>query len=180
MTVGIYLVRHQRRRSGFPPAPFQVWHAAAALSILVNLFLLVMPWYPPEGGATGGDVSFWYATYCVVGVGIIVGCAVYYAFWCHILPRLGGYAIRTETIVLKADGSVTHRLLRIPNTEVAEYDRTHDGAGDLIQQEPQAIDGGGSQGPERRQDVEDAGGKFVKRLHVKSSRPLSVSVEAKA
>jgi hypothetical protein len=27
-----------------------------------------MPWYPPAGGQYAGDVSFWYATYAVVGV----------------------------------------------------------------------------------------------------------------
>jgi hypothetical protein len=38
--------------------------------LLVQLVLLIMPWYPPTGGANGGDVSFWYATYCAVGLGM--------------------------------------------------------------------------------------------------------------
>ena len=36
--------------------------------ILVQLFVVVMPWLPPKGGPYAGDVSFWYATYCVVGI----------------------------------------------------------------------------------------------------------------
>jgi hypothetical protein len=53
--------------------------------ILQSVALLIMPWYvaplligwsilrksfriPPKGGSKGGDVGFFYATYCVVAV----------------------------------------------------------------------------------------------------------------
>lgn len=39
-------------------------------SIIVNVFLLVMPFIPPAGGPYAGDVSFWYATYAVTGIGM--------------------------------------------------------------------------------------------------------------
>jgi hypothetical protein len=42
------------------------------------VFILAMPWYPPPGGRFGGDVSFWYATYCVVGL----------AMYVHLFPLL--------------------------------------------------------------------------------------------
>lgn len=60
MAVGLYLVRLQRRKVGLGRAEFKAWHVALIFTIIVNLFLLVMPWYPPRGGAHGGDVSFWY------------------------------------------------------------------------------------------------------------------------
>lgn len=47
---------------------FKAWYAAIIFSLAINIFILVMPWYPPPGGRFGGDVSFWYATYCVVGL----------------------------------------------------------------------------------------------------------------
>ena len=89
-----------------------------------------MPWYPPEEGEA--DVSFWYATYCAVGIGLMVGCVIYYYVWIKILPRVGHYTMRPETIFLDQDGSVTHRLRKIPNAELAEWDRTHDEAGNIL------------------------------------------------
>lgn len=68
LAVGLYVVRFRRRKLGLPKSNFHAWDAAVIFTILVNLFLLIMPWYPPTGGATGGDVSFWYATYAVTGV----------------------------------------------------------------------------------------------------------------
>lgn len=70
MAAGVYIIRRHRSRIGVGRSEFRAWDAAVIIYLLVNLFLLVMPWYPPEGGATGGDVSFWYATYCVVGIGM--------------------------------------------------------------------------------------------------------------
>ena len=69
-TFGLILIRYRRKKLGIPPAEFRTWWVAIFFSLAVNVFILVMPWYPPPGGADGGDVSFWYATYCVVGLGM--------------------------------------------------------------------------------------------------------------
>jgi hypothetical protein len=29
-----------------------------------------MPWVPPKGGINAGSVSFFYATYCIAGIGM--------------------------------------------------------------------------------------------------------------
>ena len=68
MAVGLYFVRHRRQKLGVPRASFRAWDVALIFTILVNLYLLIMPWYPPDTGADGGDVSFWYATYVVTGI----------------------------------------------------------------------------------------------------------------
>ncbi|CAO2649954.1 Nn.00g012460.m01.CDS01 [Neocucurbitaria sp. VM-36] len=128
MVVGIYYIRYRRRKEGLPPAPFQAWHSALILSAAVCLFILIMPWYQPEES----DVSFWYATYCVVGIGLMVGMGLYYLLWIKILPKFGKYKIRTETLMSDRDGSVTHRLKRVKNELVEEWDRTHDEAGNLL------------------------------------------------
>ena len=71
MALGLYLVRARRRRLGLSKREgFRAWDVAVVFTVLVNLYLLVMPWYPPATGATGGDVSFWYATYVVTGIGM--------------------------------------------------------------------------------------------------------------
>jgi amino acid transporter len=67
-TFGLLLIRRRRKRLGIERSQFRVWNVAVVFSLAVNVFILVMPWYPPPGGRFGGDVSFWYATYCVVGL----------------------------------------------------------------------------------------------------------------
>ena len=75
MALGLYLVRYRRGKLGLPrlrsqEGGFRAWDIAVLFTIAINLYLLVMPWYPPPGGVTGGDVSFWYATYVVTGIGM--------------------------------------------------------------------------------------------------------------
>lgn len=74
MALGVYFIRRQRSKLGLQrnSAEFRAWDVAIVFFIAVQLFLLIMPWYPPTDGATGGDVTFWYATYCVVGLGMCV------------------------------------------------------------------------------------------------------------
>lgn len=67
-TFGLLLIRRRRKRLGIPESGFRTWDIAIWFSLAVNIFILVMPWYPPPGGRFGGDVTFWYATYCVVGL----------------------------------------------------------------------------------------------------------------
>jgi len=64
---------------------------------------------PPEDGKA--DVSFWYATYCVVGLGILAACGAYYYFWIILLPRWSGYEIVEEVIDL-GGGARTGCLVR--------------------------------------------------------------------
>lgn len=67
-TFGLLLIRRRRARLMAESSDFKVWNIAILFSLLINVFILAMPWYPPPGGKFGGDVSFWYATYCVVGL----------------------------------------------------------------------------------------------------------------
>ncbi|KAG8156440.1 hypothetical protein KVR01_013674 [Diaporthe batatas] len=130
MGVGLYVVRWRRKRANLPEPEFKAWHVVVIFNILVQLYLLVMPWYPPEGGQYAGDVSFWYATYAVTGVAILVTCGVYYWFWAKLIPKWRGYQLRQ--VVIKLDnGAQTHEIKKIPNEELAEFDATHDAAGRL-------------------------------------------------
>ncbi|KAK0638307.1 High-affinity methionine permease [Lasiodiplodia hormozganensis] len=128
MAVGIYIVRWRRRKANLPEPEFKAWNVVIIFNILVQLYLVIMPWYPPAGGQYDGDVSFWYATYAVTGIAILLVCAGYYWLWAFLLPKWKGYQLRQELIRLD-DGAQSHRLRKIPNAEVAEWDATHDAAG---------------------------------------------------
>ncbi|KAF2638768.1 LAT family L-amino acid transporter [Massarina eburnea CBS 473.64] len=127
MVVGIYSIRYRRKRDGLPPATFQSWHSALILSALICLFILIMPWFPPEDS----DSSIWYATYCAVGLGLMAAMGLYYWVWIKLLPKIKKQSIRTETLIAE-DGSVSHHLKRVLHTEVEEWDRTHDSAGNIL------------------------------------------------
>ncbi|KAL6416334.1 hypothetical protein AUP68_00551 [Ilyonectria robusta] len=96
----------------------------------VKIFLIVMPWYPPAGGMYAGDVSFWYATYVVTGIGILLACGLYYWTWVYLLPRWKGYRLRQEVLSLD-DGVQTHRINKIPISQLDEWDENHDATGRL-------------------------------------------------
>lgn len=70
MAIGVYVIRRRRSRNKIPRSEFRVWDVILVFFILIQVYVLVMPWWPPEGGAYAGDVSFWYATYCVVGIAV--------------------------------------------------------------------------------------------------------------
>lgn len=129
MAVGIFLVRYRRSRLGLPRAEFRAWNAVLVFNIVVNLYIFVMPWYPPQGGAFSGVLSFWYATYVVVGVGILTGCGIYYCFWVSLIPKLRGYRIRQ--VVLDVDGGAaqSHQLIQVPVCELTAWDAAHDAVG---------------------------------------------------
>ncbi|RAK87617.1 high affinity methionine permease [Aspergillus costaricaensis CBS 115574] len=128
LAIGILITRHRRQRLNFPPSGYRAWTISVYFAILSSLYMLVAPWYPPSTGADGGDVSFWYATYCVVGIAIIAACGVYYYLWVKILPRVGGYELR-QTIINVGGDATAHKLVRVPKAQVEEWDREHDASG---------------------------------------------------
>jgi hypothetical protein len=70
LAIGLVIIRQRRKRLNLGAPDYQAWHVTVGFSILSNLYMVAMPWYPPSTGATGGDVSFWYATYCAVAIGM--------------------------------------------------------------------------------------------------------------
>lgn len=68
LAIGLYIVRYRHKRVGRGRPEFKAWDALLIFFILLQVYILAMPWWPPEGGPYAGEVSFWYATYCVVGI----------------------------------------------------------------------------------------------------------------
>ncbi|RSL57498.1 hypothetical protein CEP54_008282 [Fusarium duplospermum] len=132
MAVGLYVVRWRRSKANLPEPEFKAWHPVIIFNIMIQLYLLIMPWYPPEGGQYAGDVSFWYATYAVTGLAILLICGGYYWLWAFLLPKWKGYELRQELVSFE-DGAQSNQLRKIPNAELAEWDAAHDAAGRRIE-----------------------------------------------
>jgi hypothetical protein len=64
--------------------------------------------------------------------GSLALCVIYYVTWMHILPYFGKYTIRQETIYLDNEGTNTHRLVKVPNHEVDDWDARHDATGKAL------------------------------------------------
>ncbi|EJD39110.1 amino acid transporter [Auricularia subglabra TFB-10046 SS5] len=109
LAAGVWVIRARRTKEGLPLSTTPASDALVALFLAKSVFMLVMPWIPPEKGRS--DVSIWYATYCVVGLGILALCGVYYYFWIILLPKWGGYEI-IEEVVEMDDGAKVRRLVR--------------------------------------------------------------------
>ena len=75
MGIGLIIIRRRRARAAIPPSGYRVWNVALLFYILIQLYILAMPWWPPKGGPYAGSVSFWYATYCVTGIAMCVTAA---------------------------------------------------------------------------------------------------------
>ncbi|KAJ8059549.1 hypothetical protein OCU04_011205 [Sclerotinia nivalis] len=94
--------------------PFKAWLPAVWIRIAVCLALIAGPFFPPEKG--NADVGFWYATYAVVGVGIMLFGLGWWAVVFWVLPRWGRYRVEEEVEVL-GDGTSVTRLVRVKNDE---------------------------------------------------------------
>ncbi|PBP26362.1 High-affinity methionine permease [Diplocarpon rosae] len=128
MAVGLFSIRRYRSRIHVGRAEFRAYDGVVVFYLAVQVFLLVMPWVPPEGGIYAGNVSFLYATAPIVGIGLLLVCGVYYWVWIIVLPTHRRYAIRQELIVLDT-GEATHSLIRVPLEKIAEWDSVHDVTG---------------------------------------------------
>ncbi|KAG2145340.1 amino acid/polyamine transporter I [Suillus bovinus] len=119
MAIGLWLLRRRRALASLAPSKYRARNIYISLYLLSTVFLLIMPWVPPEPGHS--DVSFWYATYCVVALGLLAVCGVYYWLWIIFLPWMGGYTIVEEVERLE-DGALTARLTRKYHPSVADID----------------------------------------------------------
>ncbi|PGH29685.1 hypothetical protein GX50_07571 [[Emmonsia] crescens] len=85
LSVGLLILRY---KAPDLPRPFKAWTFAVWISIAFSIGLLAAPFFPPEDGK--GDVSFFYATYAIVGLGILALAAIYWFLWAVLIPRWKG------------------------------------------------------------------------------------------
>lgn len=58
----------------------------------------------------------------------LAACGVYYWIWTSYLPRRGNYTIR-QTVIVLDNGAQTHKLNKVPNSQLSEWDAQHDVVG---------------------------------------------------
>ncbi|KAI0660293.1 high affinity methionine permease [Cubamyces menziesii] len=101
VVVGLFWLRWRKPHL---PRPIKVWWPLAVFFLASTVFLLVMPFLPPENGV--GDTPPFPITckYCLVSIGVLAGGVLYWAIW-HVVPRWFGYeyVLRKETL---SDGTV--------------------------------------------------------------------------
>ncbi|PYH98118.1 methionine permease [Aspergillus ellipticus CBS 707.79] len=109
VTLGLLILRY---REPDLPRPFKAWLPAVWLRIAVCLALLTAPFFPPADGKS--DVHFFYATYAIVGVAVILLGVLYWYVWTVVLPRRGGYRLEEKEEVLDEGTKIT-KLVRSYN-----------------------------------------------------------------
>jgi len=109
LAISLGLIRLRMSRPDLQ-RPFKAWLPAVWLRIAICVALITAPFIPPKNGS--GDVSFFYATYAIVGVGIIVFGFLYWYIWLVVLPRLYNYYIEEQAEILD-DGTSITKLVRI-------------------------------------------------------------------
>ncbi|KXG48033.1 Amino acid/polyamine transporter I [Penicillium griseofulvum] len=105
ITLGLLIVRY---REPHLPRPFRAWLPAVWLRVVVCLVLLVTPFIPPPNWK--GDVDFFYATYALVGIGIVLFGVLYWYVWTVLIPRWGGYQLEEDKEIM-ADGTSIIKLV---------------------------------------------------------------------
>ncbi|RYC65832.1 hypothetical protein CHU98_g408 [Xylaria longipes] len=123
MAIGLWIIRYRHKRLNRERPAFKAWDVCLVFFLLVQIYTIATPWIPPKGGPYAGEA--------VVGIGVIVLCAIYYVIWMYILPKSGGYQLRPEILNVGNQGANTHRLVKVPLGEVDEWDSEHDEAGRL-------------------------------------------------
>ncbi|CAE6431953.1 unnamed protein product [Rhizoctonia solani] len=104
---GVWILRRRRERLDLPEHAYKAPNVAVIMYVVQSIVLLVMPWIPPKGGSKGGDVGFFYATYCVIAILLLLLSGFYYWVRLCALPQWFGYELVEETVSLPGGVKVT-------------------------------------------------------------------------
>jgi len=96
----IYVHRQDHYHDWNPPIKATL--PVAVVFALSNLYLIIAPFVPPEGGQNVYEhLPYW--LHCVVGAGFLLAGGVYWTVWAVLLPKWVGYRLVRET-VMQRDG----------------------------------------------------------------------------
>lgn len=132
LIAGLLLLRRQRKELGYTSNDFRVPLPIIIVTILFYIFVIAMAWVPPKGGSLkGSDVSFFYATYPITTIGILLLCVAYYFVWAKILPKIGHYEHRLSHY--SEDDVRGHTVVQVKLDELEAWDAQHDASGRVIE-----------------------------------------------
>jgi amino acid transporter len=122
---GLLKIRRERRLKGLGKKGQYLPLPLIILLLLFELFVIAIAFVPPKGTLIGSDVSFFYATYAIVTIGLLLVCAAYYFIWRYTLPKLGNYVHR-EVIYRLENGELGNTVVKVKLDELEEWDKEHD------------------------------------------------------
>lgn len=122
--VGLFKLRAARKKQGLGYREFHIWTPVLVLAILWTLFVFAMAFVPPKGTLIGSDVSFFYATYPLTTIGLLILSFIYYYIWAYVLPKYGKYVNKIEIFQLES-GELGHTVVHVPLSQVAEWEAVH-------------------------------------------------------
>ncbi|KAK0388951.1 hypothetical protein NLU13_2528 [Sarocladium strictum] len=76
-------------------SPWHTYLPVSVLYILASVFMIVVPFIPPEEGSWNAE-GYPYYVFPIVGVAVLLLGVLWWVVWNRILPRLGGYRIVAE------------------------------------------------------------------------------------
>jgi len=106
VAAGLILLRYQK-----PDLlrPFKAWVPAVWLRLVLSVALIAAPFFPSSKGSS--DVNFFYATYALIGIAILIFGVTYWFVWTIALPRYRGYRLEEKADILD-DGTTITKLVR--------------------------------------------------------------------
>lgn len=122
---GLIKIRRERRLKGlntegqYLPFPFII------ILLLFYIFVIAIAFVPPKHGLIGSDVTFFYATYPIVTIGLIFVCGAYYFIWRYTLPKLGNYVHR-EVIYKLENGELGNTIIKVKLDDLEVWDQEHE------------------------------------------------------
>ncbi|CAG8741676.1 2701_t:CDS:1, partial [Acaulospora colombiana] len=93
-------------------SPWYSFDGINLLYLLSNVFLAIVPFIPPKVNTR----SYPHYVFPLVGVGVLVLGAGYWAIWVKILPKLGGYKIVSERKIDEQTGGEVVRYKKVKVT----------------------------------------------------------------
>lgn len=119
--LGLFKLRRERKKRGLGYKEFHLPTPILIIACLWYLFVLAMAFVPPKGTLKGSDVSFFYATYPITTIGLLLVCVFYYFVWARILPKIGNYAHRIELYELPS-GELGHTVIKVSREQLEQWD----------------------------------------------------------
>ncbi|CAI0642235.1 unnamed protein product [Colletotrichum noveboracense] len=102
--VGIGLLYLQWNKKENWTSPWHTYFPITILYVLVNFFLCIVPFIPPNGSWTADGYPYY--VFPIVGVGVLLLGALYWLCWTKIWPAFGGYKIVAERTYDEAGNEV--------------------------------------------------------------------------
>lgn len=110
VTAGLIWLQYKKSENW--KSPWRTILPVSVVYLLSNIFLLLVPFIPPEG--SWDEDGYPYYVFPVVGVGVLLLGVMYWFSWTKLLPRIGGYKVESErSFDENGDEFVRYRKIKV-------------------------------------------------------------------